>query len=340
MNKSERRNNFNILRFLFASLVIVSHVPELQDGNRSNEILTRIFGTISFGEMAVDSFFVLSGFLIVKSWLARPRILPFLTSRILRIYPGFIASALVCALIVGPLYGEQSYLQDMDRSRFLRGLVTLNLVRIPPVFPGSPHPALNGALWTIPYEFTCYLLVLFCGLTGILKQRWIWLSLFLSCAAVHVACSLGTLSLTFDVYFRFGMLFAAGGCFYLYRNQIPWRGDLALIALLVFAGLLFIAPLAEPAVAVMWGYAILYYAMNGTRFLWYNRLPDISYGVYLYAWPINKMVLWHFPALNIYAAMTAVFALSVLAGIVSWYLVERPFMKLKKLFRHGGIFQH
>jgi peptidoglycan/LPS O-acetylase OafA/YrhL len=73
--------------------------------------------------------------------------------------------------------------------------------------------------------------------------------------------------------------------------------------------------------------------MSGTALLRFNKYPDISYGVYLYAWPINKMILWHFPAINVYVAMVVVFVLSVFAGGASSYLVERPFMMAKKLFR-------
>lgn len=157
---SGKYNNFNLLRFLFASLVIVSHAPELQDGNRSREILTGIFGTISFGEMAVDSFFLISGFLIVKSWQERPDFTTFLSSRALRIYPGFIVCSLLCALVIGPLYGTSHYLQDFNPLEFLGSVASLNKPAIPAVFQQSHYPAINGSMWSISYEFKCYLLVL------------------------------------------------------------------------------------------------------------------------------------------------------------------------------------
>lgn len=334
MHISLHKNNFNLLRFILASLVIVSHVPELQDGNNSNEILSRIFGTISFGELAVDSFFVLSGFLIVKSWQERPDITTFLLSRILRIYPGFIVASLLCALVVGPIYGLDSYFQNFDSTRFGFGLARLHLAGIPEVFPNTPSPLLNGAMWSIAIEFECYLLVLVCGLAGVLNKPRICLSFFLICTAIYIANRLGVLNTRFDLHVRCVMAFTAGGCFYLYRNQIAWRASMAWISLTLFAAFMFVGPLAEPALCIFFGYAILYYAMAGTSFLGFNNYPDISYGVYLYAWPINKIILWHFPAINVYLATGVVFVLSIFAGTLSSYLVERPFMKLKKLFQY------
>jgi peptidoglycan/LPS O-acetylase OafA/YrhL len=92
--KQTRANNFSVLRILFATLVILSHSTELIDGNRSSETLTRLFGTISFGVLAVDGFFIVSGYLITKSYLSSEPI-SYLVKRTLRIYPGFIVAFVV-----------------------------------------------------------------------------------------------------------------------------------------------------------------------------------------------------------------------------------------------------
>lgn len=283
--------------------------------------------------MAVDSFFILSGFLIVNSWHSRPHTFTFLSSRILRIYPGFITASLVCAFIVGPLYGAPDYYQKFDWKTFFFNLIQLKLAGAPVVFPGSPYPVLNGAMWSIPYEFKCYLLVLFFGITALFKKEWAWPMLLIASTVVHIINRTSSTNIPLDIYFRCLMTFSSGGCFYLYQRHIKWSNKYAWIALLLLVLSLPLKALAEPALCVFWGYAILYYAKNGKALLGFNRLPDMSYGIYLYAWPINKIILWHYPNANTAIAVIAVFALSIVCGAISWYCVEKPFMKLKKVFR-------
>lgn len=331
--KKDHDNNFNLLRFLFASLVIVSHTPEIQDGSREHEILTNIFGTISFGELAVDSFFILSGYLILKSWIDRPQILTFLSSRILRIYPGFIAACLICALIVGPQYSTSHYWDEFHWQQFTLGLAKLNLAGIPAVFPDQPYPQLNGSLWSIPFEFKCYLLVLLFGIAKLFTKKWTWLLVFFICVTAHIANRSGLANLPFDRYFRCIMAFSAGGIFFLYREKFPWNWKIACLFLIPLFICMFFLPLAEPAICTFWAYLIIHYANHGKLFRRFNSFPDVSYGIYLYAWPINKIIFWYYPQLNVYLAMGLVFFCSIVFGAASWYTVEKPFMKMKKYFR-------
>lgn len=80
MKPPDRTNNFNLLRLIFAVLVLLAHSPEIVDGNRDRELLTMLGGILSFGELAVDGFFLLSGYLIMQSWNNHPHALPFLKS--------------------------------------------------------------------------------------------------------------------------------------------------------------------------------------------------------------------------------------------------------------------
>src|SRR4051794_34755403 len=83
------RNNFNFLRLLFASLVILTHSVELVDGSPRREPLQQLRLPWTVSHLAVDGFFLLSGYLIAQSWIREPHLLRFLWKRVLRIYPGF-----------------------------------------------------------------------------------------------------------------------------------------------------------------------------------------------------------------------------------------------------------
>jgi peptidoglycan/LPS O-acetylase OafA/YrhL len=94
VNANLRRtgNNFGFLRLLFALLVIVSHSPTLIDGDNSRELWNETFGSFTFGGVAVDGFFLISGYLITKSFESSKTIADYLAKRILRIYPGYMLS--------------------------------------------------------------------------------------------------------------------------------------------------------------------------------------------------------------------------------------------------------
>lgn len=327
----EHNNNFNLLRFIFASMVIVSHAPELKYGNRDSEILTQIFGTISFGELAVDSFFIISGYLIMKSWITKPNFSAFLLSRFLRIFPGFAVASLICALVVAPMYGSTTYFNDFSTLKYIKSLATLHQPKIPEVFSGTYYPKINGSMWSISFEFSCYMLVLACGVIGLLRKRQIWAGISLIFVAMYILDRTGAFSLGEAArHVRCGMAFSIGGCFYLFKDNIPWSMKIMAPALVGFFTLLFCDAIAEVAASILWGYVIIYYANTGKSLLAFNKLPDVSYGIYLYAWPINKILLWHYPQMNQYTSIVAVLTLSIGAGILSWYSVEKPSLRIKK----------
>jgi len=178
------KNAFGFLRLLFASLVIVSHTTEIIDGDRHREILTRDFGTLSFGEVAVDCFFLVSGYLIVGSYLKNPAPIRYLRNRIARIFPGFIVASAICVFVFAPLSGAQ--IQATDVVKFLVRSLALQPPYVPNAFAGTHFASLNVSMWTLAYEFRCYLLVLALGSAGILSQPRLMVSLAM--AAMVVQC--------------------------------------------------------------------------------------------------------------------------------------------------------
>jgi peptidoglycan/LPS O-acetylase OafA/YrhL len=334
--RSERsRNNFSELRLLFAFLVVISHAPELIDGNRSREMLTRIFGTLSFGEVGVDGFFLISGFLITKSFQESRSVGSYLLKRVLRIYPGYIAAFLLCLFVLGPLVGGQ--ISELSAARVLAEIIGLKAPTMEGVFRGSHYPALNGPMWTISYEFRCYLLVVAVGISGLLRHRLlvaIITSTLLALSAMHLDVTLPFgLKQIFgepDKLVMFAGIFACGALHYLYRDRIHYRWEWAALSALALFGLMFSTILAQAALATFGGYILFWFAFNATsqRFSVIRTNVDLSYGIYLYAWPVQKLLIWFDPKISPASFLET----TIIAGILayaSWTLVEKPFLNLK-----------
>jgi peptidoglycan/LPS O-acetylase OafA/YrhL len=323
-------NNFGALRLIFAVLVIVSHSPELVDGNRTREILTRIFGTLSFGELGVYGFFLISGYLVTKSFQQSRSVGEYFLKRVLRIYPGYVVAFLFCVLVLGPFVGVQ--IANLSGAKLLWQIVILREPKIPGVFEGTHYPLLNGAMWTIKYEFLCYLLVLAAGAIGLLSKRFVLVllvigSLFVS--AVHPnSTSVG-----------FAGIFGCGALFYLYEDRVRYDWRLALLAACGLIPLMFSSYLAPASVAIFGGYLLFWFAFNikSPALASVGRKVDLSYGVYLYAWPVENFLIWLNPGISPWLVFFATTTIASVFAFGSWWLVEKPLLNLKTKFVPGAL---
>lgn len=333
-------NAFGFLRLLFASLVIFSHNPEMFDGDRRHEILTQIFGTLSLGEIGVAGFFIISGYLITSSFMSSANLRSYLLKRVARIYPAFLLASLICIAIVAPLAG--GLLTDVGPKQVLKAIVWATLLQ-PPYVPGAFHglhyASLNGAMWTIAYEFRCYLLVIFLAWFGLLKRPWLCLVGFIILEVLSIALPR---NLLFDLYpneyvyaifgdlkvdAHFTSIFLSGVMFRLWKNEISYTAIGMTIATVgLIAGLCFKVT-ADIAVATCGAYLIFGLAKFGSKnFLnKINNDVDISYGVYLYAWPIAMLIIW-FTDLDMVIFISLTLLFSLFFGWLSWTFLEKPIM--------------
>jgi peptidoglycan/LPS O-acetylase OafA/YrhL len=355
MSPPSHANNFSTLRIAFAILVVFSHSSALLSAN--GDLLTRLSGTISFGVLAVDGFFIVSGYLITKSFLSAPP-KTYLTKRILRIYPGFIVAFALSIALCTYVSSHSLAMPKRDIADNLLNLLFLISPSVKPAYPGSLFPICNASLWTISYEFHCYLMILLLGVLGVLKRPKIMLALSavaLLAYAIHpenyvLGDPLSSTSLSADFStqiihklsaitlelpiedLRFAAIFLAGSCFYLFRNTIPYSAPLAIAATLFLIACLVSNHLAEPALATFGAYLIFWFALHikplGVSTI-FNK-TDLSYGIYLYAWPIQKILLQQLPHITPTELFVLALPPCLIMAFLSWTLIEKPCLSAKQ----------
>ena len=352
-SNAPRANNLDFLRLFFASLVIWSHsYPLLRGEVDASEPVSRLtHGQTTGGALAVAFFFIISGFLIMQSWFSSRSMGNFARKRILRLYPGFIVVSAFCAYVVAPLGGASwgELLRVFSLPRFLMNQALLYLPAEGGAFSRNPMPgALNGSAWTIKYEFWCYGIVAVLGLLGVVRRRALVLGLFALSLVVYTLQTNQVISGSlpfengrtwflfgdFSLYGRFVPLFLAGSVFFLFREVIPFSPWLAafcaagLVAGTVLGQLNPLLPILGTYLVFFAGFAPL----AGGRLRDFGRRGDLSYGVYLYAFPVQQLLIHYLqpdrltPFTLFLAALPPTFALAAL----SWRFVESPFLRRKK----------
>jgi peptidoglycan/LPS O-acetylase OafA/YrhL len=335
-----RANNFDALRLVAAGLVILSHSFLIADGNENHEPLVMLTaqpardlpGQANLGHVGVFIFFVISGFLVTQSYEQTGEPLRFLAKRALRIFPGLFAALLIAAFVIGPIattLPPAEYFQRAEVYGYVVGNTLLNLTvhELPGVLMVDNHVGLeiNGSLWTLRYEFMMYVMVMVLGMLRLLELRVLLLVLALGLAYYYVE-ALGFLD-TFGWLLAF---FAMGMVLYKLRDSRLFDRRLALLALLAVAASI---PIRQfiPLFSIFGGYLAIYLALDRRLpIIPATRFGDLSYGLYIYGWPIAALVMY---ATGGRASWWQLFALTLplaaLTAHLSWRFVEEPCLRLK-----------
>jgi peptidoglycan/LPS O-acetylase OafA/YrhL len=350
-SKASQPNNFDSLRLIFAILVILSHSFPLTQTTNANEPLSRLtYGQITFGNISVWAFFVISGFLITQSWTRSPNVAKYLKRRVGRIFPGFIVAALATLLLVVPIASSPGALRSISVPQFIFSTLRLQLFDFPPVFAQNPAPnVLNGSLWSVPYEFWCYLGVMSLGLIGLLRRRWVVVVLFFMVIGLHLYMDfsgwnpsgawLGQIFGYPPFWATVLPFYLAGTIFYLYGGQKLLRTPMFFAAAALLIGSIFVPHGLDVTTPTCGAYLLMGLAWwRPLHPLNLGRFGDFSYGTYLYAFPIQQLVIMaargHISPWLLFLTATP---LTVIVGALSWFLVERRFLPRSSQLKHEGI---
>jgi peptidoglycan/LPS O-acetylase OafA/YrhL len=322
-----RSNALNFLRLVFAALVLVDHVHI----GAGFCVGTACNTTNQVGSAGVDGFFAASGFLIAGSAL-KYQPLRYLWHRCLRILPGYWTCLLVLVML-GAVTAHAAYWTSSTGPVFFL-VHNFDLRWQPWVIAGTPSGVpfpwtWDASLWTLWWEFGCYLFVGVLAAAGILRRR----DLFLCIAAPTWAVSIiGEVNGQSPAILRFAAIFMAGTAIYLYRDRIPDSRILAATGLVgAAAGF---AVHADALLGVCVAYPTLWTAAHlpvriGSR-------NDLSYGLYIYGWPVMQMLLMAGAAtIGYWLLLPTVFLATLPVAAISWLLVERPAMRLKAATLRG-----
>lgn len=330
-------NNFNLLRMVAAAAVLFSHCFALTSGSGEAEPLRRTLG-MTPGTIAVDVFFVASGFLVTASLLGSGSLAAYLRARALRIFPALwvatLLTVLAAALCLAAVPAVELLAQRGTRSYLLKNLTLLFGVRttLPGVLENVPFAGvLNGSLWTLPYELRLYLAL--AGLWLLLPRRAAELGLAVpllaaSCMAAHLL--LGPERSSDGL--RFTALFMAGAALQLWRERVRLdaRGVGAALVLLAASALWHVRAFhVAYHLLLPWLVVVLAHAPCGPLRA-YNRVGDYSYGTYIYAFPVQQACIAAVPGLTAWGLLPLSLAATLALAVLSWHLVEKPALRLKR----------
>lgn len=324
---ARRDNNFHLLRLVAALAVIYGHAYPIV-GSGDADLYLKLVGNKFIGGVAVDIFFVISGLLIASS-LEHGSLRRFAWARVLRIFPALVVCTALCAFVLGPLLTTAPhYFGDEQAFRYFINNATNWRTEyfLPGVFASNPDKAINGSLWSLPVEFRMYGIFFLLGALGLMRKG--------RYAAVAIGLVLAGLALfprypalqQYENWLTTGAFFIAGGFAWVYRDGLKlsiWGVVAALALCAVAMG----SPGFKYAYSVALVYVVLYVA-------YVPKLPkirgrDISYGVYLYGWPAQQLLVYWMPGMhpliNAFLGMLVASAL----GFASWELIERPALQFK-----------
>lgn len=288
-------------------------------------------------------FFALSGFLVTGSLIKTPSILTFLSFRGLRLLPALAVEVALSALVLGPLVTSLPLAAYFGAPSFwtyfcnIIGWIHFNL---PGVFTGSSNfsrPGIvNLSLWTIPYELECYLTLVVLWLTGIVKRRSIFLLVTVALIVwgtfhamrmpvANIVAGAGPVDGRALV-----VAFLAGCCVRLYSDKVKLSLGLFLAALLLSAITLRFYQSQYLALMPV-AYVTVYLGMLTPPRQRIILSGDYSYGIYLFAFPLQQTYFHLFPGSHSYLGQLA-FAvpLAIAYANFSWWAIEKPILSQKR----------
>jgi peptidoglycan/LPS O-acetylase OafA/YrhL len=334
-----RDNNFNLIRMIAALSVLITHSFALSLGSGEFEPFRQSLG-MTIGNIAVDIFFITSGFLVTASLLNKQNIAEFILARVLRIFPALLIMLVLTVFVLGPAFTSMQLSEYFSSKTTYKYLIKCSSLffgvsyELPGVFEENIYKsAVNGSLWSLTFEVRMY---------AILAVSWFTLrtiSVRFKSFIVAFAIASGAYtvidhfySLTDSNFPNLAFMFFSGASFHVLKDRITLSHGVTLwmfIALIIAAhdkNLFYVTYIASIA------YILFYLTYMPAGFIRkYNSVGDYSYGIYIYAFPVQQSISALVPGVSVLNMIFTSGVITLLLSIASWHLVEKRSLKLKSL---------
>ena len=335
-------NNFNLIRIIAAFAVLVTHSFPLALGIGKAEPISNYLSR-TIGSIAVDIFFLTSGFLVTASFLSRQSTIQFIWARALRIFPALFVMLVVSVLGLGLFFTTvplSVYFTDsLTYKYFFKCLTLFSGVsfQLPGVFENNPYKyAVNGSLWSLPHEVKLYALLAFIGLllrVTVGYRLKLFKIMFISgvlitgvlVGLVHFQIISGDINLL-----RLYYMFFTGGAFFLFKERIVLSKKMFNLALAFLLVAMFNEHIFFFIYLATIAYILFFFAYVPSGVIRkYNKLGDYSYGVYIYAWPVQQSTAELIPGISVLAMIIISSSITLMLAVISWHLLEKYALKFK-----------
>jgi peptidoglycan/LPS O-acetylase OafA/YrhL len=346
---------FNFARIFLAYGVVIWHTVAIAE-NAAEEAMAGIAGPFIFAILPM--FFALSGFLVTGSALRLP-LREYILNRAFRIFPALGVDILISAIILGPIFTVlplSLYFSDPTFWSYFTNIFGLIQYTLPGVFQTSVYPnVVNGALWTVPFEIACYVLMSGLIIVGGIKswKATLGLAVLISTAAITLYFSgAGQGEDIIDKFIRFAFFhkgstlvvsFLAGSAIFLLKDRIPYS---TYIAGGIFAAYLFLSyyfgaqvfdhPIYIAFTAFPLAYIVVWTGLTPIKIPSLYEKGDYSYGIYLYHFPIMQALQYLFGFEHWWSLAVACILPVTLFAMFSWHAIEKPVLKTRKKFSLVG----
>jgi peptidoglycan/LPS O-acetylase OafA/YrhL len=351
--EGRQANNFDFIRFVAASFVLITHSYTVLSIPPEGDFLFILSGgKTTLSEFGVRVFFVLSGYLIYRSYLSSRTTLDYIYKRSLRIFPALFVVIFLCSFLLGPLvsmYGPAEYFRHPEEIlNYFYGVFVYPITyKLPGVFVTHPNPEVNISLWTIPHEFTCYLvlplLLSFFSIFKINNRNALvfFLVTFSIIGSVFYILGLKNfgipfLRISFIKFVHFSLFFFLGALmhelkFLVKKNINPYF----IIGLII----VFLISLNIPKLNLISEFVFLPIILLNLSFIKgrlnnFGKYGDFSYGIYLYGFVVQQMVVYFaITTTSPLLLFCIAYPVTLVFGFLSWHLIEKKALRFKNLLK-------